>query len=155
MLVPADFRYMASKARSVTSRITLTQKSVAPKIRYRSASSAIALAQTIICGRSKYKKAKDTIVLSQTCSVKVDWQTAFDDVIRLMGMNENTQGMEAMAYGLLQFAASTQARSDGYGSPCAEVLARLQEAGVNENALAHLRQMMNSAMDAYSRGQIR
>jgi hypothetical protein len=87
---------------------------------------------------------------NQAASVQ-DFLTAFDIVIPVLGLTDDSQGSHALVHALLTVAGLMATRSGPYSNPCDQVLLRLEEAGINPHALAYLRQYMNSASEAYSR----
>lgn len=96
--------------------------------------------------------AQSSIELVQAADVRLDYLTAFDTLIPLLGLHADSQGEHALVHALLQYAARNADRRDArYSNPCSEVLHQLELAGVNDNALQYLRRFFNTASEAYSR----
>jgi len=95
--------------------------------------------------------ALSELSVSHKCSCVVDFLTAFDKVIPLLGFTPDTQGPAALIHALLQYAARHSNRNGPYASPCEEVIARFELADVNKHAIRYLREFMNTAADQYNR----
>ena len=103
-------------------------------------------------GRAVYCTSSSSIELNQAVEYRVDYLTAFDFVIPMLGLHADSQGEHALVHALLQYAARNSDRRDAqFNNPCSEVLHQLELAGANPHAMQYLRRFFNTALEAYSR----
>lgn len=101
--------------------------------------------------RTIYLSARSDLSLRQRISDEWDYLNAFDLVIPMLGLHDDSQGADALVHAFFKYAGQTSKRTGTLSSPFEEVLIRLEQAGVNPHALTYLRQYMNAAKDAYAR----
>jgi hypothetical protein len=95
--------------------------------------------------------AHTQITFIQGTAMVIDYLTAFDKVIPLLGFTPDTQGTHALVYAILQLGSKIARREGAYNGPCNEVLSRLGGYGVNAHAMKFLEQFMNTAAEQYNR----
>jgi len=118
------------------------------------ASNVLALVDSVSTTQNStvVSSAVSPINLEQSVTQRLDYLTAFDVVIPLLGLTSDSQGEHALVHAMLQHAAQYADRLDvRHSNPCSEVLHQLELAVVNAHALQYLRHFFNTASEAYSR----